>query len=50
MGEHKDDEKELDPNVPIASLSVGQPRDFYFKHQDVRRGTPRRNINKGIGI
>ena len=28
MGEHKDDEKELDANVPIASLSFGQERDF----------------------
>ena len=33
MGEHKDDEKELDPNVPIASLSLGQERDFVFRHQ-----------------
>lgn len=37
MGEHKDDEKELDMNVPIASLSVGQERDFVFRHQDVVR-------------
>ena len=36
MGEHKDDEKDLDAHAPIASLSLGQPRDFYFKHQDCR--------------
>ncbi|KAG0722921.1 DNA oxidative demethylase ALKBH2 [Chionoecetes opilio] len=36
MGEHKDDEKELDAKVPIASLSLGQERNFYFKHQDSR--------------
>ena len=36
MGEHRDDEKELVPDVPIASLSLGQPRDFIFKHKDNR--------------
>ncbi|XP_063608860.1 DNA oxidative demethylase ALKBH2-like [Penaeus indicus] len=36
MGEHKDDEKDLDHNTPIASLSLGQSRDFYFRHQDAR--------------
>ena len=39
MGEHKDDEKDLDACSPIASLSLGQPRDFYFKHQDCRGST-----------
>ena len=39
MGEHKDDEKELDPNAPIASLSFGEERDFIFKHQDLVRKT-----------
>ena len=39
MGEHKDDEAELDPLVPIASLSLGQERDFVLKHQDFRAGT-----------
>ena len=24
MGDHKDDEKELDKNVPIASLTLGK--------------------------
>lgn len=46
MGEHKDDERELDPKTPIASLSLGQPRDFYFRHQDAR--PPKKlNIDKG---
>ena len=27
MGEHRDDEAELDPDVPIASLSLGAARD-----------------------
>ena len=37
MGDHKDDEKELDPNVPIASLTLGAERDFVFKHQDRKK-------------
>ena len=34
MGEHRDDEKDLVAGYPIASLSLGQPRDFIFKHAD----------------
>ena len=37
MGDHKDDEKELNPNVPIASLTLGAERDFIFKHQDRKK-------------
>lgn len=37
MGEHRDDEKELDKMVPIASVSLGQTRKFYLKHVDVRK-------------
>lgn len=37
MGEHKDDEKELDKMVPIASVSLGQTRKFVFKHADTRK-------------
>jgi len=33
MGFHKDDEKELCPKTPIASLTFGAERDFIFKHQ-----------------
>lgn len=36
MGDHKDDEKELSREVPIASLSLGAARDFVFKHEDRR--------------
>lgn len=37
MGEHRDDEAELDKTVPIASVSLGQTRKFVFKHADVRK-------------
>ncbi|WP_414153599.1 alpha-ketoglutarate-dependent dioxygenase AlkB family protein [Prochlorococcus sp. MIT 1341] len=33
MGWHSDNESELDPNVPIASLSLGGSRDFSVKHR-----------------
>lgn len=36
MGEHRDDEKDLVHGYPIASLSLGQPRDFVFRHADSR--------------
>jgi len=39
MGEHKDDEEELVKGAPIASLSLGQPRDFVFRHQDAKNNT-----------
>ncbi|ESO97863.1 hypothetical protein LOTGIDRAFT_103779 [Lottia gigantea] len=45
MGEHKDDEKDLEADHPIASLSLGQARDFIFKHQDSRgKNSTRRDI------
>lgn len=44
MGEHKDDEKDLFPGFPIASLSLGQPRDFVFRHQDSRGKDCKRKI------
>ena len=31
---HKDDEKELCRETPIASLTLGAERDFVFKHED----------------
>ncbi|CAH1725130.1 unnamed protein product [Aphis gossypii] len=37
MGEHRDDEVELDKTIPIASVSLGQTRKFVFKHTDVRK-------------
>lgn len=36
MGEHQDNEKDLDPSAPIVSLSFGQDRDFVFKHKDMK--------------
>jgi alkylated DNA repair dioxygenase AlkB len=33
MGWHSDDEKELDPHAPIASLSLGARRKFAFRHK-----------------
>ncbi|XP_068896845.1 DNA oxidative demethylase ALKBH2-like isoform X2 [Tenebrio molitor] len=45
IGEHKDNEAELDKNTPIASLSFGQQRLFVLKHQDARKkGTAKRNV------
>ncbi|XP_013383204.1 DNA oxidative demethylase ALKBH2 isoform X1 [Lingula anatina] len=45
MGEHKDDEKDLDPYAPIASLSLGQQRDFVFKHGESRGKGAKRKID-----
>jgi len=36
MGEHQDDEKDLDLTAPIASLSFGRARDFVFRHESVK--------------
>ncbi|XP_069669187.1 DNA oxidative demethylase ALKBH2-like isoform X2 [Periplaneta americana] len=48
IAEHRDDERELDPLVPIASLSLGQARDFIFKHRDARkRGPNKREVTPG---
>ena len=33
MGWHSDEEKELDPSSPIASLSLGAKRKFAFRHK-----------------
>lgn len=40
MGEHRDNEPELDPNFPIASISLGQERPFVLKHKDARKAGP----------
>jgi alkylated DNA repair dioxygenase AlkB len=34
MGWHSDNEKELDPTAPIASVSLGATRKFAFKHKE----------------
>ncbi|KAI4462154.1 alpha-ketoglutarate-dependent dioxygenase alkb 2 [Holotrichia oblita] len=45
IGEHRDNEADLDHNSPIASLSLGQQRTFILKHADVRKkGDKKRNI------
>lgn len=44
VGEHRDDEKELDPLCPIASVSLGAARDFIFRHRDARGKMIRRQI------
>ncbi|XP_071166600.1 DNA oxidative demethylase ALKBH2-like [Mytilus edulis] len=45
MGEHRDDEEDLVPGHPIASLSLGQPRDFVFRHADSRGKHAKRKID-----
>lgn len=42
MGEHRDNEPELDPKCPIASVSLGQERPFVLKHKDARKPGPNR--------
>jgi len=37
MGLHSDDEKELGKNPVIASLSLGESRDLYFKHKNIKK-------------
>jgi len=37
MGYHRDDEVDLDTTAPIASVSLGQSRDFTMQHVDARR-------------
>ncbi|KAL7836447.1 hypothetical protein AOLI_G00277310 [Acnodon oligacanthus] len=44
IGEHRDDERELDPTCPIASVSLGAVRDFIFRHKDARVGPNKRQI------
>ncbi|CAG5011354.1 unnamed protein product [Parnassius apollo] len=48
MGEHQDNEPELDPNYPIASVSIGQERPFVMKHKDARKpGSNKKQIPPG---
>lgn len=44
IAEHRDDEKELDRSVPIASLSLGQPRDFVLRHAESRGPKSKRRM------
>ncbi|XP_071945812.1 DNA oxidative demethylase ALKBH2-like isoform X2 [Antedon mediterranea] len=44
IGEHKDDEKDMNELSPIASISLGQTRLFRFRHGDTRRKNNKRSI------
>lgn len=44
IGEHRDDERELDPACPIASVSLGAARHLIFRHRDARTGPRKRQI------
>lgn len=44
IGEHRDDERELAPGSPIASVSFGACRDFVFRHKDSRGRSPCRRL------
>lgn len=44
IGEHRDDEKELEPRSPIASVSLGACRDFFFRHGASRGKTSSMHI------
>ncbi|XP_066226788.1 DNA oxidative demethylase ALKBH2 isoform X1 [Saccopteryx leptura] len=44
IGEHRDDERELAPGSPIASVSFGACRDFFFRHKDSRGKNPSRKV------
>ncbi|XP_031351617.1 DNA oxidative demethylase ALKBH2-like isoform X2 [Photinus pyralis] len=47
IGEHRDGESDLDPSAPIASLSLGQQRQFVLKHGDCRKkGPAKRDVPK----
>lgn len=45
IGEHRDDERDLERAAPIASLSFGQARDFVLRHKDARGGRRRGRPN-----
>lgn len=48
MGEHRDNEPDLDPDFPIASVSLGAERPFVLKHRDAGKPKPyRKTIPKG---
>jgi len=48
IGEHRDIERELDPNAPIASLSIGASRTFQLRHIDSRKRKHKTNKLKSI--
>ena len=50
MGEHRDDESCLCSHASIASLSLGQERDFVFRHKDSRGRAAKRKDIKPIKL
>ncbi|XP_046965241.1 DNA oxidative demethylase ALKBH2-like [Vanessa cardui] len=50
MGEHRDNEPDLDPNFPIASVSLGAERPFILKHRDTRKPGPNKKAIPKITI
>uniref|UniRef100_A0A8C5LUN2 DNA oxidative demethylase ALKBH2 n=1 Tax=Leptobrachium leishanense TaxID=445787 RepID=A0A8C5LUN2_9ANUR len=44
IGEHRDDERDLVPRSPIASVSFGACREFLFRHRDARCKNPKLQI------
>lgn len=44
IGEHRDDERELVPRSPIASVSFGACRDFVFRHCNSRGKKATRHV------
>lgn len=50
MGWHADDEPELDPDAPIASLSLGAPRDFRLRPRPSPRRPPGSPPPPGYGL
>lgn len=48
IGEHRDNEPDLDHTAPIASLSLGKHRQFVLKHGDTRKkGASKRYVTPG---
>nr|CAI5837814.1 unnamed protein product [Callosobruchus analis] len=45
IGEHRDAEKDLDKNTPIASISLGQQRNFVLKHGQSRGKNKTKNVS-----
>ena len=45
-----DDEPELDPAAPIASLSLGAPRDFRLRPRPSPRRPPGLAVPRGYGL
>ncbi|XP_030023472.1 DNA oxidative demethylase ALKBH2-like [Manduca sexta] len=50
MGEHRDNEPDLDPEYPIASISLGQERTFVLKHRDARKSGKDKRVMPTVKI